>query len=194
MDFSQFTLEQLYERYNSIDKEVYKEEAEALLNEIKRKQQQAPFEKKEMLADRGDRLFASLLDGFFMMIPMIFILLFIVLTNGFDEFLRNEGFTLSQQIQYFLWGQVIFLTINGYLLYTSGQTVGKKILKIRIVNSQGEVPSIGRLYGLRYLLMNLFGFIPVIGSFIYLIDVLFIFREDRRCLHDMIAETKVVPV
>ena len=34
--------------------------------------------------------------------------------------------------------------------------------------------------------------IPVIGSFLGLLDVLFIFRQDRRCLHDMVAGTEVI--
>ena len=34
--------------------------------------------------------------------------------------------------------------------------------------------------------------IPGIGNLYALIDVLCIFREDRRCLHDLIADTNVV--
>ena len=34
--------------------------------------------------------------------------------------------------------------------------------------------------------------IPVAGGIFALADLLFIFREDRRCLHDHIAGTRVV--
>ena len=34
--------------------------------------------------------------------------------------------------------------------------------------------------------------IPVIGSLVGLIDALLIFRDNRRCLHDNIADTMVV--
>jgi uncharacterized RDD family membrane protein YckC len=36
--------------------------------------------------------------------------------------------------------------------------------------------------------------IPVIGGFLPLVDVLFIFRHDRRCIHDLLAGTNVVKV
>jgi hypothetical protein len=31
-----------------------------------------------------------------------------------------------------------------------------------------------------------------VGTFLVLVDVLFIFRKDRRCVHDHIAGTRVV--
>ena len=34
--------------------------------------------------------------------------------------------------------------------------------------------------------------IPYIGAFLILADVLCIFREDRRCLHDHLAGTRVI--
>jgi len=50
----------------------------------------------------------------------------------------------------------------------------------------------GKLVGLRYVPVWLASSIPFIGGFLALIDILFIFREDRRCVHDMIAGTVVV--
>jgi uncharacterized RDD family membrane protein YckC len=41
---------------------------------------------------------------------------------------------------------------------------------------------------LRSWLNTLIGIIPFYG----LVDVLFIFREDKRCIHDLIAGTHVV--
>jgi len=40
--------------------------------------------------------------------------------------------------------------------------------------------------------MYLISAIPVVGSFFVLIDTLLVFRADRRCVHDLIAGTKVV--
>ena len=34
--------------------------------------------------------------------------------------------------------------------------------------------------------------IPVLGPLFSLVNVCFIFREDRRCIHDLIAGTQVV--
>jgi len=38
------------------------------------------------------------------------------------------------------------------------------------------------------------GFIPGIGTIVSLVDVLMIFGQDQRCLHDRIAGTKVIAV
>jgi hypothetical protein len=36
--------------------------------------------------------------------------------------------------------------------------------------------------------------IPVVGGLISLVDIVLIFRRDRRCLHDHIAGTRVLAV
>jgi uncharacterized RDD family membrane protein YckC len=47
---------------------------------------------------------------------------------------------------------------------------------------------------LRIIVNGIPGALPCIGPFYSLADILCIFREDRRCLHDHIAGTKVVQV
>ena len=49
-----------------------------------------------------------------------------------------------------------------------------------------------KLLGLRYVLVMLVMAIPIIGQLLGLADALFIFRSDRRCVHDLLAGTKVV--
>ncbi|PKB84029.1 MAG: hypothetical protein BZY88_00970 [SAR202 cluster bacterium Io17-Chloro-G9] len=76
-----------------------------------------------------------------------------------------------------------------YLLSRDGQTLGKKVVGIRIVKVEtglngGFVTNVL----LRGMLNGLLGFIPLYG----IVDLLFIFREDRRCIHDHIAGTQVV--
>jgi len=88
---------------------------------------------------------------------------------------------------------IAFVGIYGLqmiLLSTSGQTVGKKVAKIRIVDfASGQNKGFVTNVLVRYLLNWLLCFIPLYG----LIDVLFIFRgEQRRCVHDLIAKTKVI--
>jgi uncharacterized RDD family membrane protein YckC len=36
--------------------------------------------------------------------------------------------------------------------------------------------------------------VPLLGLIVAPVDVLFIFRNDHRCLHDLIADTKVVKI
>lgn len=70
-----------------------------------------------------------------------------------------------------------------------GQTIGKRALKIRIVkHDDGENGGFVTNVLLRCWLNLLLSLIPLYA----LVDVLFIFRDDRRCLHDLIAGTLVV--
>lgn len=89
----------------------------------------------------------------------------------------------------------VFLTINGYLLAKRGQTVGKIITKIRIVdNETNKLLPFVRVYGLRYLPLGVITYVGTLGSLIALVDILFVFSVDRRCLHDIIAGSKVIKV
>lgn len=89
---------------------------------------------------------------------------------------------------------VIFIAIQWTFLNATGQTIGKKVLKTRIVTMDGKKPVIGDLIFKRYMFMNLIGIIPWVGSVVAVVDALMVFKADRRCLHDLIAGTQVVRV
>jgi uncharacterized RDD family membrane protein YckC len=92
-----------------------------------------------------------------------------------------------------LGGIGIFLAFNGYLLAKHGQTIGKRLVRTRIVSIKDDsILPFGRVVGLRYLPLWIIGQVPLLGPLISLIDSLFIFRKDRRCLHDHLAGTRVV--
>ena len=63
---------------------------------------------------------------------------------------------------------------------------------MKIVDLQGNKPEFGKLIGLRYLTTWVIGMVPVLGTIYQLVNVLFIFGNDRRCIHDKIAGTRVV--
>ncbi len=67
-------------------------------------------------------------------------------------------------------------------------------MRIRIVDLNGAVLPVQRLLGLRYLPWWAASIVPFVGGLFALIDALFIFRKDHRCIHDHIAGTKVVQV
>ena len=83
---------------------------------------------------------------------------------------------------------IAYIAINVYFLNESGQTIGKKLLSIRIATLDGSKPDLIKLLFVRYLSKVLLGVIPLIG----LVNVLLIFRSDKRCGHDLIATTQVV--
>ena len=140
------------------------------------------------LAGRGVRLVAVLLDGVFAALAFWLISLVAPLSwtpapgVSLARFLVING----------LVGFVLFVVLHGYLLATRGQTIGKMLLKVRIVRSDGSTASLTRIVGLRFLPTTVISLIPVIGGLYALVDCLLIFRESRRCLHDNIADTIVV--
>lgn len=124
------------------------------------------------MASRGSRLLAAIVDS------LIFAAIYVV------------GLMVSS-FEIILLGIVLFGILQIYLLTSDGQTVGKKVMNIKIVMVNGNtnggfVPNVL----MRSILNSLIAMIP----FYSLVDILFIFREDQRCIHDLIAGTKVVKV
>lgn len=101
----------------------------------------------------------------------------------------------------FLWLSVvlthaIFLALHGVLLHRYGQTIGKRLMKIAIVDAEThEVVPLPRLFVFRYLIWDFPAlFFGLINWLIRIIDVCFGLRENRRTLHDMTANTVVIKV
>ena len=140
-----------------------------------------------ILASRMKRLFARLLDVVFGVIAALipgFVLTFLSGGN-FDP----EPFLLGAVV-----GIISFVIYQWYLLATTAQTIGKKYLKIKIVKNDGEKAGFFVNVVLREWVMALIGIFPAIGGIIQLVDILFIFRDDRKCIHDLIAGTVVISV
>jgi len=145
------------------------------------------------LASRGKRLAAAVVDIFIFFPLVVLVAQPLGLINISDP-AKMQDFNLDESMQLFIIGQVLFLLVQGYLLHNQGQTIGKKLLKIRIVSLDDELLGIGKLYFVRYLTFSLIAQIPIIGALISMVNVLFIFGQDRRCLHDRLAGTKVIEV
>ena len=141
------------------------------------------------LARRLTRLAASFLDSIIGM-ALAFPLMYVLGTWDYIQRGQNPPFQLT--LAGAALGFTGFLLIHGYFLKTDGQTIGKKLTKIRIADLDGNVPSFATVILVRYLPITLVTLIPFIGAYLTLVDVLFIFRGDRRCIHDLIAGTKVI--
>lgn len=149
------------------------------------------IEGDEDLAGRGQRLAAAIIDA---LILALLLWPYITMSGYWDRAMSGQE-EVSDLLQISLVSLIIFVVVHGYLLQKYGQTIGKRLLGIRIVSaSDGQLVSLGKIFGLRYVPIQLAGLLPVVGNILPLVDVLFIFREDRRCLHDFIAGTKVVRV
>jgi uncharacterized RDD family membrane protein YckC len=142
------------------------------------------------LASLSDRLFASLVDGFIMALIILVPLIIIYGIDGWLELPSQYGILYT--VIMFAIGQVVFLIVQGRLLFKYGQTIGKRYLEIKITDLNGNLPPFGIIYGIRYISMSIFPMIPLLGGLLSLADILCIFRKDRRCVHDLIAGTKVI--
>jgi uncharacterized RDD family membrane protein YckC len=142
------------------------------------------------LADRGLRVAAVIIDTAILMALFWVIARFTPL-NVFRPSMAQAGLITKLGVQ--ILSLSVFAFVNGYLLATRGQTVGKKLLGIRIVRSNGDAASLVRLLALRYGVGYLVAALHVALLFVYsMADCLMFFRADRRCLHDVIADTIVV--
>ncbi len=83
---------------------------------------------------------------------------------------------------------VMVCACQWILLATSGQTLGKKLMLIRVVNMQGKLPGFFSAVVLRSWLRAVLYCFP----FVWLIDYLFIFGESKRAGHDWISGTQVI--
>lgn len=145
--------------------------------------------RQDELAGRWQRVGASLLDALINLafaVPLMFVL------GTWEMVMRGLEPPFSLLATSVFLGVVGYSLIHGYFLHQSGQTIGKKLIGIKTTMTTGEKPNLGVLIGLRFVPVQLVTLIPVVGSFLPLIDALFIFGSSKRCLHDYIAGTKVV--
>jgi uncharacterized RDD family membrane protein YckC len=150
------------------------------------------------LAGRGSRLGAYLLDqliALVLILPGLWKLLQPFMKDleagnapTPEELLAN----IAPALPLLIIPLLAFVIVQVVMLVKNGQTIGKKMLGIRIVKLDGSNPSFTNVIIMRGILPGLIGGIPMVGPAFSLIDVLLIFREDHRCVHDMIAGTIVV--
>jgi uncharacterized RDD family membrane protein YckC len=142
------------------------------------------------LAGRGARLGAALLDsliGGIFVAPLLIGADFQAMATGaYRNAFSSTGLTFGGL------GIAILLGITAYLVYKNGQTIGKKIVGIKVVRSDFSRASFARIFWLRNVVNLIPSAIPFIGNFYGLVDSLFIFGERRQCVHDKIADTVVV--
>jgi uncharacterized RDD family membrane protein YckC len=138
------------------------------------------------LASRGKRLLARIIDALLIGIPVGLIMGFAQGGLGTGD----DGRAYGQQAVYTL----VYLVYEGLMLTNSGQTVGKKLMRIRVaVLADGTVPR-GAPGWLRPIVYHLPPLVPCVGFIFWLANVLFCTWDKpyQQCLHDKAAKTVVV--
>jgi uncharacterized RDD family membrane protein YckC len=141
------------------------------------------------LASLGLRLGGAVIDTLILavvVVPLVFVFGIIDISAQREPSFADEAIST-------VLGMGVFVLINGHFLAKHGQTIGKRLVGTRIVSvADGKLLPLQKLIALRYLPMWLLSLVPFIGNIANLVNILFIFRDDRRCVHDLIAGTKVV--
>jgi uncharacterized RDD family membrane protein YckC len=93
-----------------------------------------------------------------------------------------------------LWwsGWLLFFAYDVVLTSVWGQTIGKRVVRIRVAGPDGETPGWGRAVR-RSLLPSALAFVPHVGWLLAAAAILrAAFVADRRGFHDLVAGTTVV--
>ena len=143
-----------------------------------------------VLASRLRRLGAATLDSLFL---LVFILPARFASGSFDEFPAVVAESYVTSLLWGLGGAALWVGLNSWTILQSAQSLGKRVVGIKIVDLDGNNASFTKIVAWRFLPITLADtVIPGSGGLVGSIDILFIFRSDRRCLHDFIAGTQVV--
>ena len=145
---------------------------------------------------RIDGLMQELARGLGALVPIIgttiigFVIGFIggLIVGALSAATNSEGIAVVGNILINLLASLISIAIcfsyEGYFLSTSGATIGKKVMGLKVLHA-GEYPSFLR-GGCRYLAKGISFFICMIGY------IMACFTQDNKALHDMICDTIVV--
>lgn len=141
-----------------------------------------------LLASRWKRFFGALIDG---LISMAIIGPMLYFSGAWANMMETGALDLVGTLTWFIIGEVVFLAVQGYLLFNRQQTIGKWLLNMKIIGMEKDDVPASKLYGMRYLLMHVLSQIPVL-NLVMIVDPLLIFRKNKRCLHDQLAGTQVI--
>lgn len=179
---------------------------EALREEVRR-DRAAP---RAGLASLGQRLAAAMIDLFLVAAPLVAMFSLVIdekfktdllpiqedpqaVAELLQRRLTELSTTGSPALELLSWLMIALMVATMVLLTVRGQSIGKLLLGIHIVrNSDEGRAGFVKAVLLRTLLFGIIGNLRLVGPFFLIADVLLIFRQDRRCLHDLVADTKVV--
>lgn len=138
------------------------------------------------LGSRGKRLLARIIDALIIAIPVG---LLAGLMAGFDSYDDVDA-------QYWQGGlyTLAYFVYEGIMLSRDGQTVGKKLMHIRVAMLLDGAAPHGSPGWIRALVYNIPALVPCFGFLFWLVNVLFCTWDKpyRQCIHDKAAKTLVV--
>jgi uncharacterized RDD family membrane protein YckC len=155
------------------------------------------------LAERGTRLLAASIDELILLgifLPMVFGAVPTIITlvsGGTDPELIDTSDVLRAMVGgpgtiVTVVALIAWCVITAWLVAANGQSIGKRMVGIKVVRTDGSPASFARIFLLRNVVNGLPNLLPYVGWLYQLVDPLLIYQDSRQCLHDRIADTIVV--
>jgi uncharacterized RDD family membrane protein YckC len=145
-----------------------------------------------VLATLGQRFSGNLIDALLFVVPGLLVLMPMRAVND------GPGGGVDQGAVVLMVGLclacVVLAVTQCMMIASRGQSIGKRLVRTKIIRLDGSNPGFVHGVLVRSLIGRLPGVIPVVGNLYNLADALFVFRRDRRTLHDLIAGTRVIQV
>lgn len=138
------------------------------------------------IAEPSRRIVARLIDAAFLLVP-IWIFGAVAVLSG-TPWLFRFGIGLG------LASGLVTFAIDAWLLHRHGQSIGKRLLGLRVVRVDGSRASVLSLLFVRELAYRGFVWVPTVGVLLGLVDAFMLFSAQRRTLHDRLAGTLVLDV
>ena len=163
-----------------------------IYNKLIAESKQRPYEYQELPdnASRLSRLWAAIIDA--LTITVVILPFAYFFKDGFAHYQMDDEMSILVDLAKGMIGIGLFFLINYKLLKENGQTIGKQLNNIKIVRVDGSKPTMKHLILKRYLPFFGFPIIPIIGGILHIINLWAIFGQESRCIHDYIADTRVV--
>lgn len=149
-----------------------------------------PFQQLDM-ATVGTRFVALLVDWLIIGLPLMVLAFAVLIPVGVISAEAGEDvapfLAIFSNLFVSLGAAAAYILYEGFMLASGGQTVGKKVMKIKVVTPDGNEMSKGQAWG-RAISRQVLAIVPCLG----LIDNLVAFGQERTAIHDMMAKTRVV--
>jgi uncharacterized RDD family membrane protein YckC len=145
------------------------------------------------LASVSRRFAAMFMDGLILSLPLVILVVVTILPamasgGGIEQIERLSPALPFLNLALTLVWMVLIVAYEGLMLsLMNGQTLGKKMLSLKVVTAEGTQISRGQAWG-RALVRQLFGLVPCLG----IVDYLVALGAERTCVHDILAKTRVI--
>ncbi|OTG83057.1 RDD family protein [Acinetobacter sp. ANC 4648] len=161
-------------------------------------------------ASVGKRISAKMIDLALLILPQIIVTMLFIPTEAIQQ---STDFSVENQIRLaemlkdsmptwvplaLLAYTLVLLFIQNLLITKSGQSIGKKLFKLQIVDVEtNQLPGQLRGFFIRsflFLVISQFISILPVLALIFIADLVLFFYKGNNSLHDRLAKTKVIDI